>query len=84
MISAASSGIFDKEGAMCWRSEYDLYTRTSSKPANSKPARSLLEVLRDLFRPRRPQEEQADVVPFRADVASHTDKEINREGSKAA
>ena len=35
---------------MCRRSEYDLYARTSSKPArtNSKPARSLVEVLRDL------------------------------------
>ncbi len=51
---------------MCRRSEYDLYARASSKPArtNSNPARSLVEVLRDLFRPRRPQVAQAEVVPF--------------------
>jgi len=84
MITAASSGSSNAEGAMCWRSEYDLYTRTSSKPANSRPARTRLEVLRDLFRPRRPQVAQAEVVPFRADVANRTDKEIDREGSKAA
>jgi hypothetical protein len=44
-------GIPDKEGAMCRRSEYDLYARTRSKLAstNSKPARSLVEVLRDLL-----------------------------------
>lgn len=69
---------------MCWRSEYDLYTRTSSKPANSRPARSLVEVLRDLFRPRRPQVAQADVVPLRAEVASRSDEEVEREGSRAA
>jgi hypothetical protein len=71
---------------MCWRSasEHDLYTRTSSKPANSKPARSLVEVLRDLFRPRRPQVEQAEVVLFRAEAATRTDKEADRQGSKAA
>jgi hypothetical protein len=67
MIMPTLSGIPDEEGAMCRRSEYDLYARTSSKPArtNSKPARSLVEVLRDLFRPRRPQVAQAEVVPFR-------------------
>ena len=71
---------------MCRRSEYDLYARTGSKPArtNSKPARSLVEVLRDLFRPRRPTVAQAEVVPFPAAVAIHTDKEADREGSKAA
>jgi hypothetical protein len=73
---------------MCWRSasEYDLYERTSSKPArtNSKPARSLVEVLRDLFRPGRPQVEQAEVVPFPAGAAVRTHKEVEREGSKAA
>ena len=69
---------------MCLRSEYDLYARTSSKPVRSKPARSLVEVLRDLFRPRRPQVAQAEVVPFPADVATRTDKEAGREGSKAA
>jgi hypothetical protein len=71
---------------MCRRSEYDLYARTSSKLAstNSRPSRSLLEVLRDLLRPRRPQVAQAEVVPFPVEVATRTDKEADREGSKAA
>lgn len=69
---------------MCWRSEYDLYTRTKSQPANPKPARSLVEMLRGLFRPRRSQVEQAEVVPFRAESAPRSDKGIDREGSKAA
>jgi hypothetical protein len=68
---------------MCRRSEYDLYARRSSN-TNSKPARSLVEVLRDLFRPRRPQVAQAEVVPFPAGLATRTDKEAGREGSKAA
>jgi hypothetical protein len=86
MIMPTLSGIPDEEGAMCRRSEYDLYARTSSKPArtNSKPARSLVEVLRDLFRPRRPKVAQAEVVPFPAEVATRTDREADREGSKAA
>ena len=71
---------------MCRRSEYDLYAHRSSNTArtNSKPARSLVEVLRDLFRPRRPQVAQAEVVPFPAGLATRTDKEAGREGSKAA
>jgi hypothetical protein len=71
---------------MCRRSEYDLYRRTSSKlaPTNSKPARSLVEVLRDLFRPRWPQVAQAEVVPFPAEVETRTEKEAEFEGSKAA
>ena len=71
---------------MCWRSayDYDLYARTSSKPVSSKPARSLLEVLRDLFRPRRPQEEQAEIVPLQAGVATRRDKEVVRDRSEAA
>jgi hypothetical protein len=86
MIMPTLSGIPDEEGAMCRRSEYDLYARTSSKPArtNSKPARTLLEVLRDLFRPRRPQVTEAEVVPFPAEVATRTDKDADHEGSKAA
>jgi hypothetical protein len=70
---------------MCRRSEH-LYARTSSKPTrtNSKPARSLVEVLRDLFRPRRPTVARAEVVPFPAAVATRTDKEVDREDSKAA
>jgi hypothetical protein len=63
-----------------------LYTRRSANTArtNSKPARSLVEVLRDLFRPRRPQVAQAEVVPFPAELGTRTDKEAGREGSKAA
>ena len=53
---------------MCWRSasEYDLSARASTDSVRtlSRPARSLMEVLRDLLRPRRPQVQQADVVPF--------------------
>ncbi len=86
MIMLTLSGIPDGEAAMCRRSEYDLHARTSSKPArtNSKPARSVVEVLRDLFRPRRPQVAQAEVVPFPAEVPTRTDKQADREGSKAA
>jgi hypothetical protein len=80
----ALSGIPDEEGVMCLRSEYDLYARTSSKPLRSKPARSLLEMFRDLIRPRRPQVEPAEVVPFSAERAARTDKEVDRGSSKAA
>jgi hypothetical protein len=45
---------------------------------------ALVEVLRDLFRPRRPQVAQAEVVPFPVEVATRTDTEADREGSKAA
>jgi hypothetical protein len=83
-MMAAPSGILDEEAAMCLRPEYDLYARTSSKPLRSKPARSLLEMLRDLFRPRRPQVEQAEVVPFSAERAARTSKEVDRDSSKAA
>ena len=71
---------------MCRRSEYDLYARASSKPArtNFEPTRSLVEMLRDLFRPRRPQVAQAEVIPFPVEVATRTDKEADRKGSKAA
>jgi hypothetical protein len=88
MMMVASSGISDWERAMCWRSasEYDLDARMAAKPVRttSKPTRSLVEVLRDLFRPRRPQVEEAEVVPFPAGVAASTDKAVDREGSKAA
>jgi hypothetical protein len=83
-MMASPSGIPDEEAAMCLRSEYDLYARTSSKPVRSKPARSLVEVLRDLFRPRRPQVGEAEVVPFSAERTGWTDKEVDRERSKAA
>lgn len=57
---------------MCWRSsaEYDLYRRTSARPG-----RSLFGWLRDLFRPRRPQVEEAEVVPFPAVAAARADQE---------
>jgi hypothetical protein len=87
MMRVPSSGIPNQEGAMCWRSasEYDLYARTSTKPARtaSKPARSLVEVLRDLFRPRRRRAEPAEVVPFPAGGAAGS-KAADREGSRAA
>ena len=70
---------------MCRRSEYDLYAHRSSNPrAPLQACTSLLEVLRDLFRPRRPQVAQAEVVPFPAELATRTDKEAGRGGSKAA
>ena len=71
---------------MCRLSEYDLYARTSSKHAgtNAKPARFLVEILGDLFRPGRPQVAQAEVVPFPAEAAICTDEEADREDSKAA
>lgn len=71
---------------MCMRSEYDLYARMSSKPVRTpaKPARSLVELWRDLFRRRRPQAEPGQVVPFPAGGAGGAAKEVGREGSKAA
>jgi hypothetical protein len=73
---------------MCWRSasEYDLYARTSAKPARttSKPTRSLVEVLRDLFRPRRRRAAPAEVVPFPAGGAAGADKAADRKDSRAA
>jgi hypothetical protein len=85
-MMASPSGIPDGEAAMCLRSEYDLYARAGSKPArtNFKPARPLVEAVRDLFRPRRPQVEQAEVIPFSAERTACTDKEADRDSSKAA
>jgi hypothetical protein len=60
-------------------SEYDLYRRTSAKPG-----RSVLEWLRDLWRPRRPQVEEAEVVPFPAEAAASADPEADRRRSRAA
>lgn len=64
---------------MCWRSssEYDLYGRTSARPG-----RSVFAWLRDLWRPRQPQVEEAEVVPFPA--AGCADQEADRGGPKAA
>jgi hypothetical protein len=66
---------------MCRRSssEYDLYRRTSARPR-----RSLFGWLRDLWRPRQPQVEEAEVVPFPAEAAVRADQEADRRGSKAA
>jgi hypothetical protein len=76
------------ERAMCWRSasDFDLYARRAAKPVRttSKPARSLGEVWRDLFRRRRPQMEPAEVVRFPAGGAAGTAKAGEREGAKAA
>jgi hypothetical protein len=69
---------------MCWRSAYDLYARTGSKPASSKPARSLMDVLRELYAPRRPQVEQAQVVPLWSGLTTRTEKKVDHKGSKAA
>ena len=60
-------------------SEYDLYRRT-----NTKPRRSLFGWLRDLWRPHRPQVEEAEVVPFPAEAAVRADQEADRSGTKAA
>jgi hypothetical protein len=60
-------------------SEYDLYRRTSSE------ARwSLLGWLRELWRPRLPQVEPAQVVRFPAEAAGRADQEADRRGAKAA
>jgi hypothetical protein len=62
-------------------SDYDLYRRT-----DSKPGRSLLAWLRDLWRPRQPQVEQAEaeVVRFPAEAVARADPKAGRGGSKAA
>ena len=66
---------------MCWRSssEYDLYERT-----NPRPGRSLFGWLRDLWRPRQPQVEAAEVVRFPAEAAARADQEADHRDSKAA
>ena len=66
---------------MCSRtsSDHDLYGRTSARPG-----RSLFGWLRDLWRPRRPQVQDAEVVPFPAEAAARADQEADRRGSKAA
>jgi hypothetical protein len=66
---------------MCWRSsaEYDRYGRTSARPG-----RSLFGWLRDLWRPRRPQMEEAEVVAFPAEAAARADQDADRRNSRAA
>jgi hypothetical protein len=65
---------------MCRRSfaEDDLYRRTSASLR-----RALAGWLRDLFRPRRPQVEEAEVVPFPA-AAGRAAREVERRDSEAA
>ena len=60
-------------------SQHDLYSRT-----NSELRRSLFGWLRDLWRPRQPQVEQAEVVPFPTEAAARADREADRRGTKAA
>ena len=60
-------------------SEYDLYRRTSAKPR-----RSLWGWLRDLWRPRPPRVEEAEVVPFTPERAARANREADRRGSRAA
>jgi hypothetical protein len=73
---------------MCWRSasEYHLYAGASSTPVRtiSKPARSLMEVLRDLFRPRRAAQGQAKVVQFPARSAIDPGGAARHKGPEAA
>jgi hypothetical protein len=70
---------------MCSRSsfEHDLYERSSARPG-----RSLVGWLRDLWRPRPPQvqeAQEAEVVPFPAGgVPVCADQEADRRASKAA
>jgi hypothetical protein len=66
---------------MCWRasSAYDSYGRTSARPG-----RSLSEWLRDLWRPRRPQVQEAEVVPFPAEPVVHAEHEPEPKRSRAA
>jgi hypothetical protein len=73
---------------MCWRSacEYRLYAGASSKPVRtiSRPRRSLMEVLRDLLRPRRPEDGEAKVVLFPARGDVNTSRAVNHKGPEAA
>jgi hypothetical protein len=66
---------------MCRRSssEYDLY-----RDARAKLGRFLFGWLRDLFRPRRPQVEATEVVPFPAEAARPADQEADHRRSLAA
>lgn len=60
-------------------SKCDLYGRTSTKPG-----RSLFGWLHDLWQARRPQVQEAEVVPFPADAATPADQEADRRDSKVA
>ena len=73
---------------MCWRSasEYRLYAGVSSEPVRTilKPSRSLVEILRELFRPRRRREVQAKVVRFPVGRRAGTGEAVDRRGPEAA
>jgi hypothetical protein len=60
-------------------SKHDLYSRTSAKPG-----RSLFGWLRDQWRPRVPQVEDAEVVPLPAEASASTDQEAVRRRQRAA
>jgi hypothetical protein len=66
---------------MCRRSsvEYDRYGRM-----DARPGRSLFGWLRDLWRPRRPQTEEAEVIAFPAEAAARADQDGDRRDSRAA
>jgi hypothetical protein len=59
--------------------QYDLYRRT-----NPRRERSLFGWLRDLWRPRQPQIEEAEVVLFPAEAATRADQEAGQRRSEAA
>ena len=60
-------------------SQYDLYRRTTPRSG-----RSLSGWLRDLWRPRQPLVEEAEVMRFPAVPAMRVDREADRRRSKAA
>ena len=68
---------------MCGRAflDYDLHRHTSAGPR-----RSLLEWLREFWRPRQPQSQtpEAEVVPFPAATASRATREADRKNARAA
>lgn len=59
--------------------QYDLYRRT-----NSGLGRSVFGWLRDLWRPRQPQVEEAEVVRFPAEAAARADQKADQRRSDAA
>ena len=60
-------------------SQYDLYRST-----NSGLGRSLFGWLHELWRPRLPQVEEAEVVRFPAEVAASADQAADQKRSEAA
>ena len=68
---------------MCGRAflDNDLYRHTSAGPR-----RSLMEWLRELWRPRQPQSQTpaAEVVPFPAARESPADRDTDRKNARAA